>query len=100
MNRVSATEPTADLGDLHLALDPARDENSLAKLVLSLVELLRQLCERQALRRMESGGLADEELERLGEAFTLLNAQMVTLKAHFGLEDEDLNLDLGGLRLL
>jgi Gas vesicle protein K len=76
-------------------------EKGLAQLVLTLVELLRQLMERQALRRIEGGSLTPDEVERLGETFRLLSERMDELKAHFGLEDEELNLDLGPLgRLL
>jgi hypothetical protein len=77
--------------------DPERVEKGLAQLVLTLVELLRQLMERQALRRMESGSLTDEEVERLGETFMKLEARMEELKKHFELEDADLNLNLGPL---
>ena len=77
--------------------DPERVEKGLAQLVLTLVELLRQLMERQALRRMETGTLSDEQIERLGETFMKLEARMQELKAHFELEDRDLNLNLGPL---
>ena len=77
--------------------DPERVERGLAQLVLTLVELLRQLMERQALRRMENGTLSDDEIERLGETFMKLAQRMDELKAEFGLEDRDLNLDLGPL---
>jgi Gas vesicle protein K len=81
--------------------DPEKVERGLAQLVLTLVELLRQLLERQALRRMESGTLADEDVERLGETFMRLAERMEELKREFGLEDRDLNLELGPLgRLL
>jgi hypothetical protein len=69
----------------------------LAQLVLTLVDLLRQLMERQALRRVEGGSLSEAEIERLGLAFKALAARMEELKAEFGLEDEDLNLHLGPL---
>jgi Gas vesicle protein K len=72
-------------------------EKGLAQLVLTLVELLRQLMERQALRRIEGGTLSPDEVERLGETFMLLAQRMDELKESFGLEDEDLNLDLGPL---
>jgi hypothetical protein len=72
-------------------------EKGLAQLVLTLVELLRQLMERQALRRIEGGTLSADEVERLGETFRLLAQRMDELKERFGLEDEDLNLDLGPL---
>jgi hypothetical protein len=72
-------------------------ETGLARLVLTLIELLRQLMERQAVRRMEGGSLTAEEIERLGETFLLLERRMEELKADFGLEGEDLNLNLGPL---
>jgi len=72
-------------------------EKGLAQLVMTLIELLRQLMERQALRRMRGGSLSDEEVERLGETFLLLEQRMEELKEQFGLEDEDLNLNLGPL---
>lgn len=73
----------------------------LAQLVLTLVELLRQLMERQAVRRVEAGDLDDGTIERLGRALIALERQMDELKATFGFTDADLNLDLGPLgRLL
>lgn len=83
-----------------IAADPETVERGLAQLVLTLVELLRQLMERQALRRMETGALDDEEVERLGETFMKLADRMDELKHEFGLRDEDLNLDLGPLGTL
>ena len=77
--------------------DPERVEKGLAQHVLTLVELLRQLMERQALRRMEAGTLTDEQIERMGDTFMKLEARMQELKAHFELEDRDLNLSLGPL---
>jgi Gas vesicle protein K len=69
----------------------------LAQLVLTLVELLRQLMERQAIRRVEGGGLSDEQIERLGQALMALEQRMEELKEEFGLEDDELNLNLGPL---
>ena len=69
----------------------------LAQLVLTLVELVRQLMERQAIRRVEGGGLSDEQIDRLGEALMALEQRMDELKSEFGLEDDDLNLNLGPL---
>ena len=77
--------------------DPERVERGLAQLVLTLIELLRQLMERQALRRMEQGTLDEEQIERLGVTFMKLAERMDELKREFGLRDEDLNLDLGPL---
>jgi hypothetical protein len=93
-----------ELGDAlsrRINADPEGVERGLAQLVLTIVELLRQLMERQALRRVEAGGLSDEQIERLGETLMLLSERMEELKRDFGLEDRDLNLDLGPLgRLL
>ena len=77
--------------------DPERVERGLAQLVLTIVDLLRELMERQALRRMDAGTLDDGEVERLGLAFLRLGERMEELKAEFGLEDDDLNLNLGPL---
>jgi len=90
-----------DAGPRRIAADPENVERGLAQLVLTVVELLRQLMERQAIRRMEGGSLTDEQIERLGDTFALLEQRMTELRDEFGLELEDLNLDLGPLgRLL
>jgi hypothetical protein len=82
-------------------LDQENVRKGLGQLVLTVVELIRQLLERQALRRIESGSLTEQEIERLGLTFLELGEQMEWLKKEFGLTDEDLNLDLGPLgRLL
>jgi hypothetical protein len=81
--------------------DPERVERGLAHLVLTVIELLRQLMERQALRRVDGGSLTDEQIERLGLTFMELDKRMAQLRDEFGLTEEDLNLDLGPLgRLL
>ena len=81
--------------------DPESVERGLAQLVLTIVELLRQLMERQALRRIDGGGLTDEQIERLGNTFMELDRRMDELTEQFGLTSDDLNLDLGPLgRLL
>lgn len=80
--------------------EPERVQRGLAALVLTLVEVLRELMERQALRRMEGGSLSDDEVERLGLAFMALRQRMDELKEAFGLRDEDLNLDLGPLGMM
>ncbi len=82
---------------LRVAIRPDDVRNGLGKLVLTLVELIRQLLERQAIRRIEAGSLADDEIERLGMTFLQLGEQVTLLRELFGLEDEDLNLDLGPL---
>jgi Gas vesicle protein K len=85
-----------------MRVDSDRDDmaRGLAQLVLTLIELLRQLMERQAIRRVEAGGLSDEQVERLGQALIALEERMDELKADFGLADADLNLDLGPLGTL
>jgi len=77
--------------------DPAHVENGLARLVLTVIELLREILEHQAIRRMDGGTLSDEQIERLGLALLKLNERMEELKSTFGLTDEDLNIDLGPL---
>ena len=77
--------------------DPERVENGLARLALTLIELLRKILEHQAVRRMDGGTLSDEEVERLGLALLRLSERMQELKAIFNLTDEDLNIDLGPL---
>lgn len=90
----------ADLGMTnleHIDADPSNVEQGLAKLVLTIIELLRQLLEKQAIRRMDSGTLTDEQIERMGETFLKLKLKMEELKTIFGLDGEDLNLNLGPL---
>ena len=77
--------------------DPEKLERGLAQLVLTIVELLRQLMERQALRRIDGGGLSEEEVERLGRTVMELDKRMEQLRTEFGLDEEDLNLNLGPL---
>jgi hypothetical protein len=81
-----------------IVADPKSVERDLARLVLSVIELLRKLLERQAVRRVENGSLSEEEIERLGETLLKLEARMGELKAAFGLGDQELTLDLGPLR--
>ena len=76
-------------------IDAQSVEQGLAKLVLTLIELIRRLLEKQAVRRMEGGGLSPEQIEELGLALMKLEEKMAELKEHFGLQDEELNIDLG-----
>ncbi|MEV0429843.1 gas vesicle protein K [Micromonospora sp. NPDC050495] len=80
-----------------LAVDRDSVERGLASLVLTVVELLRQLMERQALRRVDLGDLTEEQVERIGATLMALEEQMTQLREYFGLAPEDLNLDLGPL---
>jgi len=77
--------------------DPEQVERGLAKLVLTLVELLRRLLEKQAIRRIEGGSLTDDEIERMGLTLMRLAERMKELQVAFGLSEEDLNLNLGPL---
>ncbi|KAF0964379.1 MULTISPECIES: gas vesicle protein K [unclassified Rhodococcus (in: high G+C Gram-positive bacteria)] len=77
--------------------DPESVEKGLVTLVLTIVELLRQLMERQALRRVEHGDLSDDQIERIGTTLMLLEERMAELRDHFDLTPEDLNIDLGPL---
>ncbi|MEU9115401.1 gas vesicle protein K [Streptomyces sp. NPDC048483] len=80
--------------------DPDTVERDLVKLVLTLVELLRQLMERQALHRVDAGDLTEEQEERLGTTLMILHNRMIELCARYDLSLEDLNLDLGPLGTL
>jgi Gas vesicle protein K len=82
-----------------ISADPDAVENGLAKLVLSIIELVRRLLEKQALRRMDAGNLTDAEIERLGTALMKLEEKMAELKRSFGLSDEELNMKLGPLKM-
>jgi Gas vesicle protein K len=93
----SPRAPEADALSRRINADPEDVEQGLAQLVLTIVELLRQLMERQALRRVQVGDLTDEETERLGRTMMLLSERMEELKEQFGLTDRDLNLNLGPL---
>jgi uncharacterized protein Yka (UPF0111/DUF47 family) len=97
----------ADLKEIAPSL-PARLEASpddieagVGQLVLTLVEFIRQVLEHQAVRRMEGGSLSEAETERLGLALMRLEERLDDIRSSFGLERDDLNIDLGPLgRLL
>jgi hypothetical protein len=91
LERLTATVPA------RWNADPEDVQRSVARLVLALVEFLRQLMERQAIRRMEGGSLAPEEVEAMGQALMKLEETVHDLASRFGLSPEDLNLDLGPL---
>jgi hypothetical protein len=93
----AADEGPANALTRRINADPEGVEQGLAQLVLTIVELLRQLMERQALHRIDAGGLDEAQIDRLGTTFYLLERRMQELKEAFGLEDRDLNLDLGPL---
>ena len=91
LNEISRSLPT------HINAEPATAARDLGRLVLTLVEVVRKVLEHQAVRRMDSGTLSPEEIEKLGLALLRLSERMDELKSAFGLRDEDLDIDLGPL---
>lgn len=77
-----------------LNLDPKNEGNELVQLVLALVNTLRELMEKQALRKIESGKLSEEQIEKMGATFLALEKKMEQLKKQFNLSSEDLEIDL------
>ncbi|HEV2855542.1 MAG TPA: gas vesicle protein K [Thermoanaerobaculia bacterium] len=77
--------------------DPEEVQKSVARLVLALVEFLRKLMEKQAIRRMEAGTLTEEEVENVGLALMRLEETLHDIAGRFGLTPDELNLDLGPL---
>ena len=101
--RMRDGKPTGEVAGFlprRINTNQATVEKDLAKLVLSLVDLVRQLMERQALRRINAGSLTDDEVERMGETFLKLDQKMAELRTAFGLKSEDLNLNVGPIRNL
>ncbi|MFA5110625.1 MAG: gas vesicle protein K [Desulfobaccales bacterium] len=88
---------STDASQGRLNLDPDDQKNGLARLVLTLVKLLHELLERQGLRRIETGTLSEAEIERLGLTLMKQAQELERLRREFGLEEEDLNFDLGPL---
>jgi hypothetical protein len=80
-----------------LDAEPETIDRELFKLVLTIVELVRQLMERQALRRIDQGDLTDEQIEDLGQGLMRLEQAMTSLRERFDLKPADLNIDLGPL---
>ena len=97
MSSLPEIDPLQGLLSRRVNADPEHAEKGLAQLVLTVVELLRQLMERQALRRIEGGGLSDEEIERLGTSLMKLEQRMHELLEEFELAPADLNINLGPL---
>ncbi len=99
--KVMQTDSTLHMGRRtepgRLELDQTTVKNGLGQLVLTVVKLLHELLERQAIRRMEACVLTDAEIERLGVTLMMQAQEIERLRKEFGLEEEDLNLDLGPL---
>ncbi|MGW4894039.1 gas vesicle protein K [Kitasatospora sp. NPDC004240] len=96
MNAPPPADPPPS-GRRRVALDPETVGRDLAGLVLTVVELIRQLMERQALRRIDEGDLSEDQIEAIGLTLMALEERMDELRDHFGLTPEDLNIDLGPL---
>jgi hypothetical protein len=94
---VKNPEEVTDANPERINIDPKNVEKGLAKLVLTLIELIRKLLEKQAMRRVEGGSLSEEEIEKIGEALMNIENKMLELKEIFGLKDEELNINLGPL---
>ena len=94
---VKEPEEVKDTNPERINIDPKNVEKGLAKLVLTLIELIRKLLEKQAMRRIEGGSLSEEEIEQMGATLLKLENKMQELKEIFGLKDEELNLNLGFL---
>jgi len=78
-------------------LDEDKKKNGLAQLVLTVIKLLHEFLEKQAIRRIDGGGLTDDEIERLGFTLMRQSEEITRISREFGLENDDLNLDLGPL---
>src|SRR5215208_7160980 len=94
---LGGTEATqlAGLSSRRINADRGTIEKDLAKLVLALIDTVRRLMERQAARRVNAGSLSEEQVEEMGETFLKLDQKMAEIGASFGLQPEDLNLNLG-----
>lgn len=95
--RYDTSIPVPQIPQQHIDADPESAERGLVTLVLTLVEFLRQLMERQALRRVDDSHLSDDQVEKIGITLMALEQRMGELRDHFGLTEEDLNIDLGPL---
>ena len=93
----SESRPLGRCRSPRLNLEGNQTKNGLGQLVLTLVKVLHDLLERQAIRRVEAGSLNDQQIERLGLALMQQGQEIERLRKEFGLEEEDLNLDLGPL---
>jgi hypothetical protein len=94
---VEEIEKSQDVLPKKIDANPKNVEKGLAKLVLTLIELIRKLLEKQAMRRVEAGSLSDEQIENVGKTLMKLENKIEELKEIFGLKDEELNLNLGPL---
>ena len=93
-----AEENAAAFRQQRINADTETAEHDLAKLVLALVDMVRQLLERQAIRRVNAGSLSEDDVERMGETFRKLEQRMEELRTAFGIRREELNLCLGSIR--
>lgn len=94
---ISGDESRSGLLGRRLEIDKDKVKNGLGQLVLTLVRLIHELLERQAIRRIDAGSLTDEEIEGVGTTLMKQAEEIERLRKEFGLEEEDLNLGLGPL---
>ncbi len=95
-----ASTPAGNRCQARLDLSEDNVKNGLGQLVLTLIKLLHELLERQAMRRIDGGSLSDDEIERLGVTLMKQAEEIGRLKKEFGLSDDDLNIDLGPIGTL
>jgi gas vesicle protein GvpK len=100
LEKVIVESETVNGRGARINLEPDQVKNGLGQLVLTLVKLLHELLERQALRRIEAGTLTPDEIERIGTTLMKQTEEIKRLQREFGLKDEDLNIDLGPLGTL
>lgn len=94
---VAEVERVANALPSRIDIDPDQVANDLARLVLTLIELIRRVVEHQAVQRMDDTDLSDEQVERMGLALLRLEEKMAEVRDVFGLADDELNIDLGPL---
>jgi hypothetical protein len=94
---IAGKESKTGVQGRRLEVDKDKVKNGLGQLVLTLVRLIHELLERQAIRRMDAGSLTDEEIEGIGTTLMKQAEEIERLRKEFGLEEDDLNLDLGPL---
>jgi hypothetical protein len=98
--RGRSPKPRSSRAPLRWNPDPDDVQRSVAQLVLTIVEFLRKLMERQAIRRMQERTLTKREVEAVGQALMRLEETVIDIGKRFGLTPEDLNLDLGPVKLI
>ncbi|MBM9521171.1 gas vesicle protein K [Desulforhopalus vacuolatus] len=97
MGRTAETQQTTQEQVNRVNVDPDKMKNGVAQLVLTVVKLIHELLEKQAVRRIDAESLTDDEIEKVGLTLMRQAEELVKLQKLFGFKDEDLNIDLGPL---